>query len=423
MTIPLSERLRPKEFNDIVGQDHLLAEDGLITHITRKGKPLSILLFGPPGCGKTTLARLYAQSFNARFLPFSAVFHGTAELKKILKETQEHPLFRKQLILFIDEIHRFNKAQQDIFLPFMEDGTIILVGATTENPSFALNSALLSRLRVLTLHPLEDSALEKILLRFEQSQRPLPLCDDGRRYLIKLAQGDGRHLINLVENLTQFNLETLDLPSLQKLLQKRSPIYDKAQEQHYNFISALHKSVRGSDPDAALYWLCRMLAGGEDPKFLSRRLIRMASEDIGLADPQALGITLEACQVYERLGAPEGDLALAQAVIYLSLAPKSNALYTAFNAAKELSENTSQLAPPNTILNAPTQLMKDLGYGKGYQYDHDLEKGFSGQHYFPSEMERVAFYQPVERGFEREMKKRIDYFSNLRGRKEITSQS
>ncbi|MBS0650207.1 MAG: replication-associated recombination protein A [Verrucomicrobia bacterium] len=420
MNIPLSEQLRPKSLADIVGQDHLLGKDGLITKIVQNGKPLSLLLFGPPGCGKTTIARLYAQAFKARFVPFSAVFHGTAELKNLIKEVQSHPLLNQQLILFIDEIHRFNKAQQDLFLPFVEDGTIVLIGATTENPSFSVNNALLSRLRVLNLKHLDEGALDKIIHRFETAFKKLNLPEEGRRYLIQLAQGDGRHLLNMLENLQTEAIDTkeLDVPHLQQLLQKRAALYDKTGEGHYNLISALHKSVRGSDPQASLYWLARMLEGGEDPQFICRRVIRMANEDVGLADPQASQVAINAWQTYSQLGSPEGELAIAQAVVYLALAPKSNAIYTAFSQAKALAKQTSHLSPPKIILNAPTELMKQMEYGKGYLYDHDEPQGFSGQNYFPDEIERTEFYRPVERGFEREMKKRIDYFQKLRENKE-----
>ncbi len=417
MNIPLSEQLRPKSLSEIVGQDHLLGPQGLITKVVQNGKPLSLLLFGPPGCGKTTLARLYAQAFKARFVPFSAVFHGTAELKKLIKETREHPLLNQQLILFIDEIHRFNKAQQDLFLPFMEDGTIVLVGATTENPSFTVNNALLSRLRVLNLNHLNEEALRQILNRFETAYQKLNLTDDGKQYLLQLAQGDGRHLLNMLENLGTPSDAPIGVEELQTLLQKRSALYDKASEGHYNIISALHKSVRGSDPDAALYWLARMFEGGEDPQFICRRVIRMAVEDIGLADPQALDIAMSAWKAYDQLGSPEGELAIAQAVAYLALAPKSNAIYTAFSQAQALAKETSHLSPPKIILNAPTALMKQMDYGKGYIYDHDTPQGFSGQNYFPDEVDRPAFYHPVERGFEREMKKRMDYFQKIRNEK------
>jgi putative ATPase len=416
MNIPLAEQLRPKTLTDVCGQEHLLGDEGWLRRIVQGGKPLSILLWGPPGCGKTTIARLYAQAFHARFETMSAVSSGIADLKKLIKEVKDHPLLHSQLILFIDEIHRFNKAQQDAFLPYIEDGTIILIGATTENPSFALNNALLSRLRVLTLNGLDEKALSHIVSRYEEKFQPLPLTEEAKATLIQMSQGDGRHLLNLIENLQSAPLgEKLGCEHLAKWLQKRSALYDKGEEGHYNLISALHKSLRGSDPDAALYWLARMLKGGEDPTFIARRLIRAASEDIGLADPQALEIALNAWRAYDQLGSPEGDLALAQATIYLALAPKSNALYTAFGKAQTLAEETSHLSPPKIILNAPTPLMKQLGYGKGYAYDHDTQHGFSGQNYFPDDVERPSFYHPVERGFEREMKKRLEYFAKLRG--------
>jgi putative ATPase len=373
MNLPLSERLRPNILSDIVGQDHLVGKHGYITHIVQSNRPLSLLLSGPPGCGKTTIARLYAASFQLPFVNLSAVFNTSTDLKKILKEGQEMPLLRRQTVVFVDEIHRFNRAQQDIFLPFLEDGSLILIGATTENPSFVINNALLSRLRVLTLNALSNDALGQIITRYETAH-PLNLPQEVKNYLISLSQGDGRHL------------------------------YDKHQEGHYNLISALHKSVRGSDPNAALYWFTRMVEGGEDPAFLARRLIRMASEDIGLADPQALPLSIAGWNAYNMLGTPEGELALAQVVIYLALAPKSNAAYTAFNEAKKIASDTGHLNPPNHILNT----------GTGYTYDHDTEHAFSGQEYFPTEMQRHSFYHPVERGFEREMKKRADYFTRLR---------
>ncbi len=420
MNIPLAERLRPKKLSEWVGQEHLFEYLDLVL---RSQKPHSLLLFGPPGCGKTTLARLYASSFNLPLRFSTAVFQSSAELKKILKEGQDTPLFSRQTILFVDEIHRFNRAQQDLFLPFLEDGSLILIGATTENPSFALNNALLSRLRVLTLKSLDKKALKKILGRYEQFCRPLPLDPMAKELLLDLAAGDGRHLLNLIETIETANLQEItDSETIAGLLQKRLPLYDKGQEGHYNLISALHKSIRGSDPDAALYWLARMLNAGEEPLFLARRLIRMAIEDIGLADPQALPLAIAGRQTYETLGSPEGELALAQVAVYLALAPKSNALYTAFGAALESASETGHLDPPPTILNAPTKLMKEMGYGEGYLYDHDTPKGFSGQNYFPSELGRKNYYQPVERGFEREMKKRIDYFSKLRSlRKDSTS--
>ena len=410
---PLAEALRPTSLEQIAGQEHLLGPGGIITRVVKGGNPLSILLWGPPGCGKTTLARLYAKAFNAEFLAFSAVFQGTADLKKVVDDIKKHPLLQTRKIIFVDEIHRFNKQQQDAFLPFVEDGTFILVGATTENPSFSLNDALLSRLRTLTLKTLSEEALESILSRYESEFHPLPLTLEARKSLIHMAQGDGRYLLNLIEPLQDIQ-ETLDPQTLRLFLQTRPALYDKEGEQHHNLISALHKSVRGSDPDSALYWLARMLHGGESPQFLGRRLVRMAVEDIGLADPEALTMALNAWKAYDQLGSPEGDLALAEAVAYLSLAPKSNAIYTAFSQAQKLACETSHLPPPKIILNAPTSLMKECGYGKGYQYDHDLPEGFSGQNYFPDSLERTSFYRPVERGFEREMKKRLNYFSKLR---------
>lgn len=416
MQPPLAERLRPSSFDAIVGQPHLLGPTGFITRIIKKGKPLSIILWGPAGSGKTSIARLYAQAFNLRFQSLSAIFSGVADLKKIIKEAEDSPLFN-QLLLFVDEIHRFNKAQQDAFLPFLEKGTLILIGATVENPSFYLNDALLSRVRVLKLNPLDETALEQLLQRYELRVKKLNLEEAARHYLIQLAQGDGRYLYNLLEN-----IENLDSPTpittaqLQEVLQARSPVYDRAADQHYNLISALHKAIRGSDPDAALYWFARMLNGGEDPLYLARRLIRVASEDVGQADPQALPLTIAARDAYQMLGSPEGELALAQIVIYLALAPKSNATYMAFKYATHAAAETSHLNPPATILNAPTRLMKDMGYSEGYQYDHDTPAGFSGQNYFPEEMDRQTFYEPVERGFEREMRKRIEYFNALRKR-------
>jgi len=414
--IPLAERLRPTSLEEIIGQEHLLGPEGFISNIVRSGTPLSILLWGPPGCGKTTLARLYAQAFQAKLIPLSAIFTGAADLKKIIQEIESQPLFAQQTILFVDEIHRFNKAQQDIFLPFLEKGTLLLVGATTENPSFSLNDALLSRLRVLTVKSLDEEGLEQIITRFESKMGPLPLTEEARRLLIEFAQGDARHLLNMIENITQGSKpkEKIDEARLLTLVQRRSALYDKHADGHYNLISALHKAVRGSDPDASLYWLARMLEGGEDPQFIARRIVRMATEDVGLADPQALTLALNAWRAFDQLGAPEGELALAEAVVYLALSPKSNAIYTAFGKAKELAKKTSQLSPPKTILNAPTSLMKEEGYGKGYLYDHDRPLAFSGQDYFPEELERPLLYQPKPYGFEREMEKRIAYFNQLR---------
>ncbi|CCB88857.1 replication-associated recombination protein A [Simkania negevensis] len=416
MSTPLAEQLRPEKLSDVVGQDHLVGQNGLLTKIISQKRPLSILLWGPPGCGKTTIARLYAKAFNRTFVSFTGVMNGVAEIKKFIQESESRPLLNNQPILFIDEIHRFNKAQQDIFLPHIEKGTIILIGATTENPSFTINNALLSRLRVLTLESLTPEALEQIITRFEEGQSKIHLTDEAKKGLILMSHGDGRHLLNALENLQTLQEGEIDFDTLCSLMQKRPAAYDRHDDQHYNLISALHKSVRGSDPDASLYWLARMLEGGEDPNFLARRLVRMAVEDIGLADPEALTITLSAWQVYERLGSPEGELALAEATLYLALAPKSNATYTAFKRAQKLASDTSHQDPPKTILNAPTKLMKKFDYGKNYAYDHDTPDGFSGQNYFPEEIERPTFYKPVKRGFEREMEKRIAYFNSLRAK-------
>lgn len=411
--IPLAEQMRPKTLKEVVGQEHLVGEEGFLARTIASGHALSIILWGPPGCGKTTIARLYADAFKMRFVALSAVFSGIADLKKVVKEAKESPLFHQGTVLFVDEIHRFNKAQQDAFLPFLEDGTLVLVGATTENPSFQLNSALLSRVRVLTLSALDESSLEQLLERYEKTRGKLPFTDEARAFFLQQSQGDGRYLYNLIENIAHAT-EPLNMDTLQSLLQRRCALSDRQGDQHYNLISALHKSVRGSDPDAALYWFCRMLEGGEEPLFLARRLIRMAVEDVGLADPQALSLAMAAKDQFEMLGSPEGELALAEVVVYLALAPKSNAIYTAYKKARDTAAKTGNLPPPKHILNAPTKLMKDEGYGKDYQYDHDAKNGFSGQNYFPEEMERQAFYQPVERGFERDMQRRLEYFKKLR---------
>lgn len=413
---PLAEELRPSTLEEIAGQSHLLNEEGFISYLIREKRPLSLLLWGPPGCGKTTLARLYAKALDGDFLAFSPLLHGTSDLKKVIEDHKKHPLFQKQIILFVDEIHRFNKAQQDVFLPFLENGTVILIGATTENPSFALNKALLSRLRVLQLKALSEEELEKILVRYETLKHPLNLSKEAKKTLLQLSQGDGRHLLNMIENLQDVP-GPITIDKLHQFLQKRAAIYDKEGDGHHQLISALHKAVRGSDPDSALYWFARMVEGGESCEYIARRIVRMAVEDVGLADPQALQIALNAWQAYDQLGSPEGNLALAQALIYLSLAPKSNAAYTAFGSAKQLAEKTTHLPPPSWIINAPTSLMKELGYGKGYLYDHDCEDAFSGQDYFPEGIERNQFYHPVERGYEREMKKRVDYFEKLRKKK------
>ncbi len=420
MNKPLAQQLRPQSLEEVAGQGHLIHADGFLAHLIQEKRPLSLLLWGPPGCGKTTLAQLYAKALDAQFHAISPLTQGVSDLKEIIDQHKKHPLLQRHLIIFVDEIHRFNKAQQDLFLPYLENGTLILIGATTENPSFALNKALLSRLRVLQLKALTDEELGKVLERCQQKTKRLLLTPDARGQIIQMAQGDARHLLNLVENLQGAEGE-INGERLQQLAQQRSALYDPHDDAHHQLISALHKSVRGSDPSAALYWLSRMLEGGQSPAFLGRRIVRMAVEDVGLADPTALQVALHAWQAYDQLGSPEGDLALAQAIIYLALAPKSNASYTAFGQAQQLAKQTTHYPPPPWIINAPTPLMKDLGYGKGYQYDHDLKDGFSGQNYFPEGIDPPSFYHPVERGFEREMKKRLDYFRQLRKKKEDPS--
>ncbi len=415
---PLADRLRPSELSSVVGQTRILGKDGPLT-IMLNGALSSIILWGPPGVGKTTIARLLANETSSEFVQISAIFTGVSDLKKIFEAARIRHRNGKPTILFVDEIHRFNKSQQDSFLPHMEDGTITLVGATTENPSFELNSALLSRVQVLILTRLDIAELEQIAQRAERElDCILPLTKSARAHLLEIADGDGRALLNLIEQIVAWNLDKeIDTPVLSKRLARRAKSYDKKGDAHYNLISALHKSIRGSDPDAALYWLARMLISGEDPRYLARRLVRMAVEDIGLADPQAQSICLHAWEVYERLGSPEGDLALAQAVAYMALAPKSNATYTAFKAALSEAKKSGSEPPPNHILNAPTTLMKEQGFGANYAYDHDSEDGFSGQNYFPDAMKRKTFYHPVERGFERDLKKRLQYFSKLRAKR------
>ena len=416
---PLADRLRPGDLSQVVGQDHLLQADGPIGRMVAAGRLASMILWGPPGSGKTTIARLLSEVAELAFEPLSAVFTGVADLRKVFERAKERRLAGRGTLLFIDEIHRFNRAQQDGFLPYVEDGTVILVGATTENPSFELNAPLLSRCQVFVLKRLDEAAMAELLRRAEaDAGRSLPLDADARTALVAMADGDGRYVLNLAEELfAQPESEPLDTQALVAVVQKRAPLYDKAQEGHYNLISALHKSLRGSDTDAALYWLARMLAGGEDPRYIARRLVRFASEDVGLADPQALTQTLAAWEAYERLGSPEGELALAQAVIYLGSAPKSNAAYKAFNESSRAAREAGSLMPPKHILNAPTRLMQDLGYGEGYEYDHDAPDAFSGQDYFPEGMARRRFYRPAPRGFEREIAKRLEYWEKLRAKR------
>ena len=414
---PLADRLRPAALGEIVGQDHLLGPEGTLTRMLERGSLASLIFWGPPGVGKTTIARLLAQTAGRDFVQLSAVFSGVADLKRVFEEARNRRRAGRGTLLFVDEVHRFNRAQQDAFLPVVEDGTVVLVGATTENPSFALNGALLSRCQVLVLRRLDDAALEQLLVRAEAATgRTLSLVPEARAALRAMADGDGRYALNMAEQLFALPADTppLEPAAVATLLARRAALYDKDREEHYNLISALHKALRGSDPDAGLYWLARMLAGGEDPRFIARRLVRFAVEDVGMAEPQALVQALAAWEAYERMGSPEGELAIAQAVVFLGTAPKSNALYVALSAASRSAKGTGSLMPPAHILNAPTRLMKTLGYGAGYEYDHAAEEAFSGQNYFPDGLERQNFYRPSGRGFEREVARRLEAWANLR---------
>ncbi|PTX57197.1 putative ATPase [Litoreibacter ponti] len=419
-TQPLADRLRPKTLSEVIGQEQVLGPDSPLGVMLAAGSLSSLIFWGPPGVGKTTIARLLADETDLQFVQISAIFTGVPDLKKVFEAAKIRRQNGQGTLLFVDEIHRFNKAQQDGFLPHMEDGTILLVGATTENPSFELNAAVLSRAQVLVLERLSLADLERLAQRAEtELGKPLPLDPEARAALLEMADGDGRALLNLIEQVGAWSVEgKLNTEALGKRLMRRAAQYDKSGDSHYNLISALHKSVRGSDPDASLYWFARMLTGGEDPRYLARRITRMAVEDIGLADTHAHRVCLDAWETYERLGSPEGELALAQAVIYLALAPKSNGAYVGYKAAMKAAKQTGSEPPPKHILNAPTSLMKDQGYGDGYSYDHDAEGGFSGQNYFPDGMKRGVYYTPVERGFERELKKRVDYFAKLRAQRQ-----
>ncbi|HEX2724450.1 MAG TPA: replication-associated recombination protein A [Beijerinckiaceae bacterium] len=417
---PLADRLRPQKLSEVVGQDHLVGSDGALTRLLESGLLGSLVFWGPPGTGKTTVARLLAGATRLHFEQISAIFSGVADLKKLFEAARGRRAMGQGTLLFVDEVHRFNRAQLDAFLPVMEDGTITLVGATTENPSFELNAALLSRARVMIFRALDEDAIQRILLRAEEVLgKALPLDDEARASLVRMADGDGRAALTLAEEVWRSTKpgETFGAEALQEIVQRRAPIYDKSQEGHYNLISALHKTIRGSDPDAALYYLARMLDAGEDPLYIGRRLVRAAVEDIGLADPQALVVANAAKDAYDFLGSPEGELALAQATIYLATAPKSNAAYVAYKAARRTASEHGSLMPPKTILNAPTRLMRDIGYGSGYAYDHDQPDAFSGQDYWPEALGRQSFYEPTQRGFERELTKRLEWWQKLRGQR------
>ena len=419
---PLADRLRPQTLSEVVGQDHVVGSDAPLGRMVKAGKITSFILWGPPGCGKTTIARLIAENTNLYFEQISAVFSGVADLKKVFSYAQERRATQgKGTLLFVDEIHRFNKSQQDGFLPYVENGTIILVGATTENPSFELNAALLSRCQVFVLNRLNEDDFEVLLQRSEKEfGRELPIDEASREFVKSIADGDGRYILNLAESIFTYATgdEIFDKEAIEKIIRSRAPVYDKGRDGHYNLISAVHKSLRGSDADAALYWVARMLEAGEDPRYLLRRLTRFAVEDVSLADPNAVTQALSCWDTYERLGSPEGDLALFQLAAYLATAPKSVGVYKASYAARDLARKTGSLMPPKNILNAPTKLMKNLGYGEGYEYDPDSEDGFSGANYFPDGMRREKIYHPVDRGFEREIKKRVEYFENLRKEKQ-----